>query len=618
MSKLLSIETGFTCNSRCKYCTQLDYRAIPQADKLDLSTDQIIERIRFGAANGYDQIGFSGGEPTIRPDFIELIREARKHEFKRIGVTSNGRMFAYRSFTEDAMKAGLDGFTFSLHGHTSALHDKITASPGALEQALKGLRNIAATRQKFGLQAHLMNNQILLPDNTHYIKEVVETMGPFGVGLFMIQPFITQRSNSDDLGKFYVPYDDIVAAVERALPALRKFDARVKPYNVPNCLLWKFGDERVEPQFYGLRSFREYEAQQPGEFRAFKAKQWYRIPDCKTCKEYCPGFRIEQYPQEKMSAGLVDAAETFAGERATGCTGESKSESIAAQRLMFSGTELFDEATIRSAFSELSTKHGSVAWLTALCEKVPRKRQSHLIADLYESGDLAELVLISQPLDQRFLAQRVLEKGNLEELRAGLFLLSERRNEGKALPPISVLFNVGDIARLLDDPVLDGQWSKLLRSLAVASGQGTDRHQPVTAVIAISNFPRDSKPPDMLRQRGRNLTLAKRIKAACEIGGLQPVLATLDDRRGLDPARAKQMAIVEAQFAEILPLQPWSDRLFRHPFSMPELDFVSWSPPWLFERWDMRESAAPTGAVEISQDTSGAGIRTGSVASIAK
>jgi cyclic pyranopterin phosphate synthase len=118
MGKLLSIETGFTCNSRCKYCTQLDYRVIPQADKLDLTTEEIKERIRYAAGEGYDQIGFSGGEPTIRADFIELITTARQFDFKRIGVTTNGRMFAYRKFTEEAMLAGLDGFTFSLHAPT--------------------------------------------------------------------------------------------------------------------------------------------------------------------------------------------------------------------------------------------------------------------------------------------------------------------------------------------------------------------------------------------------------------------------------------------------------------------------------------------------------------------
>ncbi len=610
MAKLLSIETGFTCNSRCKYCTQLDYRVIPQADKLDLTTEQIRERIRYGAENGYDQLGFSGGEPTIRPDFVELIRYARSFDFKRIGVTSNGRMFAYGKFAEDAMLAGLDGFTFSLHGPTPDTHDKISTSPGALEQALTGLRNIAKVRRKHGLEAHLMNNQILLPDNVGHIKEMVELLAPLGVGLFMIQPFITQRSNSDELGRFYVPYDDVVASVERAVPALERFGARIKPYNVPNCLFWHLGPRYVEPQFYGLRSFREYEQQHPGEFKAFKAKQWYRVEGCKTCEEYCPGFRMEQYPQERMAGGLTDAATTFSAQIA-------RAQQPDPAPLMFSGTELFDADTVRTAVAQLARDHGPVAWMTALCEKVARPEQTALVCELAEAGHLAELVLITQPMDQRFLAQRVLEKGNIEELRAGLFRLAELADAGRALPRIRVLFNVGDLARLVDEPLLQRQWSQLNKALARAAGRGAAREASVDAVIAISNFPRGQQPPDMRRQREDNLQLARKLKAACELNHLRPVLATLDDKRGLDPARAEQMAVVEAQFAEVLPVESWSGRLFRHPLSMPEMDFVSWSPPWLFERWDLSEGVLPEGVMVQPQDTSRGGIRTQRVADVA-
>ncbi|MCO4763815.1 MAG: radical SAM protein [Myxococcales bacterium] len=622
MGKLLSIETGFTCNSRCKYCTQLDYRVIPQADKLDLTTEQIKERIRFAAENGYDQLGFSGGEPTIRPDFVELIEYGRSFGFGRIGVTSNGRMFAYSRFTEQAMRAGLDGFTFSLHGPTSEIHDRISNSKGALEQALAGLRNIAKTRRKFGLEAHLMNNQILLPDNVGHISEMVELLAPQGVGLFMIQPFITQRSNSDQLGRFYVPYEDIVREVERAVPALRRHGARIKPYNVPNCLFDHLGPEFIEPQFYGLKSFREYEQSHPGEFKAFKAKQWYRIDACKTCEAYCPGFRVEQYPQDKMAAELVHAAGEFVARQSDPAERSAESFTVsstesAAERLLFSGTELFDRATVTTAMTELAQAHGPVSWLTAFKEKVSQPKQAELICELTEAGQLDELIFITQPMDQRFLAQRVLEKGNLEDLRKGLFRLAELADAGRQLPKLRVLFNVGDLARLIEDPAMANQWSRLCKALGRASGLGTGRQQPVDAVIAISNFPRDQKPPDMTRQRADNLALARKLEVACKLNHMQPVLATLEDRRGLDAARAKEMATVEAQFAEVLPVESWARRLMRHPMSMPEMDFVSWSPPWLFERWDLSGGQqAPQAAKELASN-SDSGLRTQPVAEIA-
>jgi molybdenum cofactor biosynthesis enzyme MoaA len=602
LGKLLTIETGFTCNSRCHYCTQLDYRVIPQADRLDLSTEQIRQRILWASQNGYDQIGFSGGEPTIRPDFLELIALAKSHDFERIGVTTNGRMFAYRDFTEKAMLAGLDGFTFSIHGPTPDVHDAITHAKGSLDQALAGLRNVAWVEKKHGLRAHLMNNQILLAENTRYLKDVVALLGPLGIKLFMIQPFIAQRSNVDDLGRFFIPYEEIEAAVAAAVPELAKWNARVKPYNVPNCLLWKFGQERVEPQFYGIQVFREFEEETAGEFKAFKAKQWYRVPQCKGCTEACPGFRIEQYPQAKMRTELLESAGRF-HEGSPRLTGEGP--------LTFAGTELFDATTLREAIAEMAQAHGAIAWMTAACEKVPRAELAALACDLYEAGQLADLVLITQPLDQRFLAQRVLEKGNLEEMRQFLFHLGELRDAGRKIPRLRVLLNIGDLVRLLDDAVVQAQWPLLQKALGRAAGD-----TQVDAIVAVSNFPRGETPPDMERQADQNLALATRLRDALLAAGLRPLSLTLEDKRGLDPDRARQMATVEAQLATVLPQESWARTLFRHALAMPELDFVSWAPPWLFERWDLTTRALPEGSTPRRQPGTRTGLRQLSVAKV--
>jgi hypothetical protein len=102
--------------------------------------------------------------------------------------------------------------------------------------------------------------------------------------------------------------------------------------------------------------------------------------------------------------------------------------------------------------------------------------------------------------------------------------------------------------------------------------------------------------------------MAERLRDAAHQAGLSIRLITLEDRRGLDPARAAAMALAEAQFADVLPRESWARRLFRHPLSAPELDFVSWSPPWLFERWDLSQGQPlPAGALPSFSD--GADVR---------
>lgn len=571
MPGLLTIETGFTCNSRCRYCTQLDYRVIPQADKLDLSTDDIKRRIRYAAEGGYDQVGFTGGEPTIRPDFVELIAYAKSLRFRRIAVTSNGRMFAYRSFTEAAIEAGLNSFTFSLHGSTPALHDRIANAKGALEQALQGLRNIRSAVRRGDLEAHMMNNQILLPENVHEIGAMVELLAPLGVRLFMIQPFIAQRSNSDEIGRFFVPYDDVVASVRAALPILRAHKARIKPYNVPNCLLTALDRDVIEPQFYGIKPFREYENEEPGEFRAFKSRQWYRIDACATCVEVCPGFRVEQTPQATLVDEVVTAVAASAAPQSEGP--------------IFSGTELFAPESIRSAITAVAAMGSPVSWMTGLCERSERSEIALLAADLAEQGALASMVLIASPLDQRFLAQRVLESGNLEELAQGLHLIGEARDTGRKMPRIRLLLNIGDAVRLLDDASISHHFAPLLRAMRRAAGAKPGQKNVADVLLAVANPQRGQAPPDMVRHAPEVQRMGERFRVACEIGGLRVVLVTLGDLRGLSSSHSEAVRLAEEVLATTLPQEDWSRRLVRHPGSMPDMDFVTWSPPWIFERF---------------------------------
>lgn len=582
MAKLLTIETGFSCNSRCNYCTQLDYRAIPQPERLDLPTADLLARIEWAANNGYDQIGFSGGEPTIRPDFLQLVAHAKALDFERIGVTTNGRMFAYPRFAEAAVAAGLDAWTFSLHGPTPEVHDRITASPGALQQGLAGLQNVSEACARRGVRPHLMNNQILLPSNTRHIASMVELLAPLGVRLFMVQPFIAQRSNVSDLGRFFVPYTEVVAAVREALPALRQYGARIKPYNVPNCLLWPLGRDQVEGQFYGITVYREFERETAGEFKAFRARQWYRIDDCKTCKEMCPGFRIEQYPQERMVDDLVSAADAFVAQTPRQ-TGEGP--------LWVPGTELLAAESMRAAFGALSARHGPVGWMTAAMERTERQELAQIASDLAADGTLGELVLVAQPADQRFLAQRVVEKGSFEALTHVLRHLATLRQSGRPLPLLRVLVNVGDALRVDAEPEIAQDWSALVEALDDARGDA-----PADLLLAIPNYPRGKAPPEVERQAAAHIAWAERLRDLAIRARLRPVLVTLQDRRGLDPERARALAQAEHHFAQVLPVESLARRLFRPPLAGADMDFVSWMPPWLFERWDLAQAALPEGA----------------------
>lgn len=80
----LHFEMTNKCNLRCKHCYNIDYL---NSNCEDLTTDQIKRIIDKSIELGCQDIGFSGGEPFMRSDIIELLEYSREYP---IHVLTNG------------------------------------------------------------------------------------------------------------------------------------------------------------------------------------------------------------------------------------------------------------------------------------------------------------------------------------------------------------------------------------------------------------------------------------------------------------------------------------------------------------------------------------------------
>jgi pyruvate-formate lyase-activating enzyme len=125
------------CNNGCLFCLDSDFQP-----RQPLELAELLAQMDQARAAGAARLILSGGEPTTHPKYLELVAAARAKGFPWIQTISNGRMFSYRPFAAQALAAGLSEVTISMHGDGAALHDHLTAVPGAFEQALAGLRNL--------------------------------------------------------------------------------------------------------------------------------------------------------------------------------------------------------------------------------------------------------------------------------------------------------------------------------------------------------------------------------------------------------------------------------------------------------------------------------------------
>lgn len=86
--------------------------ALTENDKL-LTRDELNKLFSLFVKVGIDKIRLTGGEPTVRKDLVEIIKDLRSHrEIKSIAMTTNGLVL--KNKLELLKAAGLDTLNISL------------------------------------------------------------------------------------------------------------------------------------------------------------------------------------------------------------------------------------------------------------------------------------------------------------------------------------------------------------------------------------------------------------------------------------------------------------------------------------------------------------------------
>ena len=142
------------CNLRCRHC----YAAVcgtgilPVQTKKELSTDEARAMIDDLAAFGCPVLLFSGGEPCLRGDLVELMAYAKERGL-RVVLSTNGTLITPELAARFAA-AGLSYVGVSVDG-MEATHDRFRDVDGAFARALAGVRNAKAAGLKVGLRMTL-------------------------------------------------------------------------------------------------------------------------------------------------------------------------------------------------------------------------------------------------------------------------------------------------------------------------------------------------------------------------------------------------------------------------------------------------------------------------------
>ena len=148
----------------------------------------------------------SGGEAALHPQYVDIIRYAKEVGYGRIQTVTNGWRYADKAFFDACMEAGLQELTFSLHGHTKELHERMTAHPGSFDRIVKGI-----VRAKRHPSRPIVSIDVCInKQNVPYLDKIVElgiSLGVTEYDLLHVIPQAAAFENREQL--FYDPKEHL-------------------------------------------------------------------------------------------------------------------------------------------------------------------------------------------------------------------------------------------------------------------------------------------------------------------------------------------------------------------------------------------------------------------------
>lgn len=140
------IEITERCNLSCPTCFAGSSPEHSRQLSLDEFTRQV-DRLAARGKRGADMIQLSGGEPTIHPDFFNMIEALFERGFHQVCINSNGIKLAQRAFVErlaacrEQYPEGALFIYLQFDGFDEATHDQLRGRADLLAKKRKAMRH---------------------------------------------------------------------------------------------------------------------------------------------------------------------------------------------------------------------------------------------------------------------------------------------------------------------------------------------------------------------------------------------------------------------------------------------------------------------------------------------
>lgn len=314
MTKRAVLYIGYKCNLNCSFC----YYHFMGNKKWKSIFIAKIEALVYRLIFSNRMVDLTGGEPTIYPHIISLVRFC-----KRIGlrpsIITNGIALANEQKVIKLKEAGIFDFLVSVHG-LNDVYDELVGLSGAFEMQKKGLQNL--TTNKIPVRVNITINKFNVPQLLDIVDYSIDNKAKV-LNFICFNPFYEWEKLSKI--DFQEKHEVLEPYLKKAIDVLNDSNVEANLRYFPFCFLK--GYEKYQYNFYQvpydshewdfMSWHRNYKLVIPyliNKFVLFKSKEklshyyyedvnidakklYFKSDKCKTCSltSICDGVKIQYY-----------------------------------------------------------------------------------------------------------------------------------------------------------------------------------------------------------------------------------------------------------------------------------------------------------------------------------
>jgi hypothetical protein len=186
------------------------------------------------SVTGQPTVDLIGGEPTVHPHLVDLVRHSRDRGFEHVFVCTNGRALARPRYLDRLVEAGLTGVRFSFHHHDPRMAGMLAGVPAAGPAYLAAARTLLARADLYSVFYRLILSRSL--DSLEAYVEWLARRNRTGHPLRLVLGMPSMRGRLHQTPSLIPPLRGLRRTVRSAITRAKALGVEPLLMHAPACL----------------------------------------------------------------------------------------------------------------------------------------------------------------------------------------------------------------------------------------------------------------------------------------------------------------------------------------------------------------------------------------------